>query len=62
MDAIFGKKRPEELFSARNGLLVAQPVERWFDSGKLVILPDLPERPAMLDLLAWMRRGPRSTA
>lgn len=52
MDAIFGKKRPEELFSVRNGLLVARPVERSFDSGKLVIVPDLPERPAVVELLA----------
>jgi hypothetical protein len=59
MDAIFGKKRPEELFSACNGLLVAQPVERWLDSGKLVIVPDLPERPALVELLAWVRRDTR---
>lgn len=59
MDAIFGKRRPEELFSARNGLIVAQPVARWFDSGKIVIVPDLPERPAMAELLAWMRRETR---
>lgn len=56
MDAIFGKRRPEELLSVRNGLVVAQPVAKWFDSGKFVIVPDLPERPAMAELLAWMRR------
>jgi hypothetical protein len=34
---------------------VTQPVEKWFGSSKLVIVPDLPERPAMVDLLTWIR-------
>ncbi|KGO78015.1 hypothetical protein PITC_025430 [Penicillium italicum] len=43
MDAIFGKIRPEELFSARNGLLMCRKLERYFDAGKFVIVPDIPD-------------------
>jgi hypothetical protein len=42
MDAIFGKKRPEELFSPRNGLLLHTRLERYWDAGKFVIVPDIP--------------------
>ncbi|KAJ5406619.1 hypothetical protein N7465_007903 [Penicillium sp. CMV-2018d] len=42
MDAIFGKTRPEELFSPRNGLLICSKIERYFDAGKFVIVPDIP--------------------
>ncbi|KAL3457609.1 hypothetical protein BJX64DRAFT_295846 [Aspergillus heterothallicus] len=59
MDAIFGKTRPAELFSARNGLLMCNTIESNFDSGKLVIVPDLPERPAPMELLAWIKREKR---
>jgi hypothetical protein len=41
MDAIFGKKRPPELFSPRNGLLLCKRLERYFDAGKFVIVPDV---------------------
>lgn len=34
MDAIFGKTRPGELFSPRNGLLMCRKLERYFDAGK----------------------------
>ncbi|KAJ5374612.1 hypothetical protein N7517_006618 [Penicillium concentricum] len=43
MDAIFGKKRPEELFSPLNGLLISKRLVRHFDAGKFVIVPDIPE-------------------
>ncbi|KAL2819092.1 hypothetical protein BDW59DRAFT_181768 [Aspergillus cavernicola] len=59
MDSIFGKKTPPELFSARNGMLVPMAVERFFDSGKFVICPDLPDRPALAELLAWIRQDSR---
>ncbi|EKV11278.1 hypothetical protein PDIG_51140 [Penicillium digitatum PHI26] len=42
LDAIFGKTRAEELFSPRNGLLLCKKLERYFDSGKFVIVPDIP--------------------
>ncbi|KAF3027321.1 hypothetical protein E8E15_005644 [Penicillium rubens] len=42
MDAIFGKKRSEELFSPRNGLLLHTRLERYWDAGKFVIVPDIP--------------------
>jgi hypothetical protein len=33
MDVIFGKIRPKELFSCRNGIIIHSAIERWFDSG-----------------------------
>ncbi|KAB8264844.1 hypothetical protein BDV32DRAFT_144879 [Aspergillus pseudonomiae] len=59
MDAIFGRKRPPELFSTKNGLLLFNGIERVFDAGKLVIVPDLTERPAIEELLAWIQRETR---
>ncbi|KAE8164545.1 hypothetical protein BDV40DRAFT_298344 [Aspergillus tamarii] len=55
MDAIFGKTSEPELFSARNGLLISYVIEKYFDDGKLVIVPDLPERPQVAELLAWLK-------
>jgi hypothetical protein len=43
MDEIFGKTRPEELFSSRNGLLIHRGIEEFFDAGIFVIIPDIPE-------------------
>ncbi|ODM19113.1 hypothetical protein SI65_05730 [Aspergillus cristatus] len=40
MDEMFGKRCPEELFSSRNGLVTSKDIERYFDSGVLVIVPD----------------------
>ncbi|KAE8157666.1 hypothetical protein BDV40DRAFT_308512 [Aspergillus tamarii] len=51
MDAICGKTSEPELFSARNGLLISSIIEKYFDDGKLVIVPDLPERPQVAELL-----------
>jgi HNH endonuclease len=55
MNAIFGKMQQDELFSARNGLIVSNEVETYFDSGKLVIVPDIssPSKPK------WLGRQPR---
>lgn len=55
MDTIFGKKRPPELFSPRNGLLVSRAIEKYFDSGKFVIVPDLPDRPPLAELISWVQ-------
>ncbi|KAL4787718.1 hypothetical protein BJX76DRAFT_369006 [Aspergillus varians] len=55
MDSIFGKKDAPELFSPRNGLLVCGTIERYFDSGKFVIVPDLPDRPPVAELLSWVQ-------
>ena len=55
MDAMFGKKRPPQLFSAMNGLLLHRCIERVFDSGKLVIVPDLADRPAVTEILSWIQ-------
>ncbi|PTU23482.1 hypothetical protein P175DRAFT_0556127 [Aspergillus ochraceoroseus IBT 24754] len=55
MDAIFGKTRTPELFSARNGLLISQQhLEEIFDCGKIVIVSDLPERPETSQLLKFL--------
>lgn len=43
MDAIFRKKRPGELLSPLSGLLLSQRLRHYFDAGKFVIVPDVPE-------------------
>lgn len=43
MDAIFGEQAEPELFSARNGLLLAQHIEKVFDNGKMAIVPYISE-------------------
>ncbi|KAI9374622.1 hypothetical protein BJX61DRAFT_281253 [Aspergillus egyptiacus] len=53
MDAIFGRVRPAELFSSRNGLVIYRDVERYFDKGIMVVVPDLPERPTRSALQFW---------
>lgn len=45
MDAIFGKVRPAELFYSRNRLMMFSVLERSFEAGLMVIVPNLPERP-----------------
>ncbi|OGM44733.1 hypothetical protein ABOM_007399 [Aspergillus bombycis] len=55
MDAIFGKTSEPELFSPRNGLLIVSALEKYFDDGKLVIVPDLPERPHAAEVLRWLK-------
>ncbi|OJJ45725.1 hypothetical protein ASPZODRAFT_152732 [Penicilliopsis zonata CBS 506.65] len=60
MDAIFGHTRPAELFSSRNGLIIASQIEKFFDAGVLVIVPDIPERPTRSMLSAWLyQKTPR---
>jgi hypothetical protein len=39
MDTIYGKKRPAELFSPRNDLVLCKRMERYPNAGKFVILP-----------------------
>ncbi|CAG7937422.1 unnamed protein product [Penicillium salamii] len=55
MDAIFGKRKHPELFSPRNGILVSVFIEQHLDSGKLVIVPDLENRPKIADLVNWLK-------
>jgi HNH endonuclease len=59
MNAIFGKMRHDELFSPRNGLIISKEVEEYFDSGKIVIVPDLSPKPSITQILAWSRSQPR---
>lgn len=62
MDAIFGKTRPGELFSPRNGLLMCRKLERYFDAGKFVIVPDVPnvqENALVSTVKSWLSREPR---
>lgn len=44
MDTIFGQIRPAKLFSSRNGLILSAANEKHFDTGVLVIVPNLPGR------------------
>ncbi|KAL1846747.1 hypothetical protein Plec18170_009038 [Paecilomyces lecythidis] len=59
MDAIFGKQSSPELFSERNGLIISNVIEKVFDAGVLVIVPDLPERPTQKILLNWLSQDIR---
>jgi hypothetical protein len=59
MDSIFGKTKTPELFSPKNGLIISSLIEDVFDSGKLVIVPDVPNIPSASDISAWVRREPR---
>ncbi|KAJ5970088.1 uncharacterized protein N7479_000006 [Penicillium vulpinum] len=62
MDGIFGKKRPAELFSPRNGLLLCKSWERYFDAGKFVIVPDIPdiqENVMVSAVKRWLNSEPR---
>jgi len=59
MDAIFGKTKTPELSSARNGLLVSSLVEDIFDLGKLVLVPDLPDKPSTIEIGIWIMKRPR---
>ncbi|OJJ44490.1 hypothetical protein ASPZODRAFT_168752 [Penicilliopsis zonata CBS 506.65] len=53
MDSIFGKMRPPQLFSSKNGLLIHSEIEQVLDAGVLVIVPDLPEKPTSAMLCSW---------
>jgi hypothetical protein len=59
MTATFGKTKSPELFSPRNGLIVSRPFAKEFDSGKMVIVPHLPEKPTRDQILSWLKREPR---
>ncbi|CAI7607125.1 unnamed protein product [Penicillium bialowiezense] len=53
MDAIFGEKRPSEMFSAKNGILMYLPLQAAFDKGIFVIIPDLPNKPSIFQMILW---------
>ncbi|KKA18479.1 hypothetical protein T310_7576 [Rasamsonia emersonii CBS 393.64] len=59
MDAVFRARKSPELFSPRNGLLISSCIEEFFDSGNLVLVPDLPDRPSVTDIRGWIKREPR---
>ncbi|RDW84072.1 uncharacterized protein DSM5745_04398 [Aspergillus mulundensis] len=58
INTIFGKERPAELFSATNGILISNFIRRYLDAGKIVIVPDVPDRPCRFEFLRWMWGGP----
>ncbi|KAL4904148.1 hypothetical protein BDW74DRAFT_179241 [Aspergillus multicolor] len=67
IDAIYGRKRCAELFSPKNGLLISVFIQRYIDAGKIVIVPDVPDRsPGCLGLSdyrwIWTLRSASSTA
>ncbi|KAJ5933951.1 hypothetical protein N7454_006280 [Penicillium verhagenii] len=45
---------PELFLPRTGGLLISASIERYMDVGKIVIVPDLPERPEALELLKWL--------
>ncbi|KAJ5131129.1 uncharacterized protein N7515_007168 [Penicillium bovifimosum] len=63
MDAISGKKRPEEPFSLLNGLLISKKFVRHFDAGKFVIEPDIPdivrENTLVSTVKRWLHHKPQ---
>jgi hypothetical protein len=59
MDAIFGKTKTPELFSPRDGLIISKAVEKVFDEGFMVIIPQLPERPTKAQISKWLIQEPR---
>ncbi|PLB42261.1 uncharacterized protein BDW47DRAFT_122032 [Aspergillus candidus] len=59
MDAIFGKIRPSELFSSRNGLIMSAVVEKSFDTGVIVIVPDIPDHPTRQVPCGWVNNEVR---
>ncbi|KAI9367659.1 hypothetical protein BJX61DRAFT_283392 [Aspergillus egyptiacus] len=54
LNCSFWKELRPELFSAKNGLLVSRAVENWLNSGKFLIVPDLPERPEAPSRSFWL--------
>ncbi|KAJ5335473.1 hypothetical protein N7452_007876 [Penicillium brevicompactum] len=60
MDAIFGKRKHLQLFSPQNGILVSAYIEDYLDSGKLIIVPDLEDRPKLTDLICWLKSPVRN--
>ncbi|RWQ91615.1 hypothetical protein C8Q69DRAFT_122967 [Paecilomyces variotii] len=59
MDAIFGTTDTPELFSPKNGLMISTCIEKYFDSGKIVLVPDIPEHASIIDIKGWVKRDPR---
>ncbi|KAJ5921426.1 hypothetical protein N7466_009752 [Penicillium verhagenii] len=49
-----------ELFSPRNGLLISTSIDRYMDTGKIVIVPDLPEQSNALEAIKWLTSQSRS--
>lgn len=45
----------KEDLSPKNGRLISSTIKRFFGSGKLVIVPDVPGRPSILDICAQIR-------
>ncbi|KAJ5874689.1 uncharacterized protein N7529_003119 [Penicillium soppii] len=55
MDAIFGQKRPAELFLPQNGLLIYKGLEKYFDAGKFAIVPTLAEGTLLSEVKRWVK-------
>lgn len=58
MDAIFGKIDPPELLSSQNGLVMSAAIEKYFDSGVFVIVPEVPDR-STRTLFPWKKQEVR---
>ncbi|KAI1355973.1 hypothetical protein F5Y01DRAFT_268171 [Xylaria sp. FL0043] len=59
MTEMCGEECKEELFSARNGLLLPTMIERAMDDWAIVIVPDLPNDPTIDEVKPWIASMPR---
>lgn len=59
MQGIFGETAKYELFSPKNGLMLLKPVEKAFDDGAIVIVPDIPNDPLPQQVEVWNKSNPK---
>lgn len=60
MDAIFGKMKKPELFSPLNGMIISDLVEKKFDSGFMIIVPDLSDCSIQAQIMLWNNSEPKN--
>jgi HNH endonuclease len=58
MAALFGKASKDEMFSPRNGLILANQVEALFDRGFFVIVPDIADE-TQASIEKWNKQSPK---
>ena len=59
MTAIFGSEASSELFSPRNGMIIASIVEEVFDKGFFVMVPRLSDNPSRAQVSLWNASDPK---
>lgn len=58
MSAIFGTEH-SELFHPRNGILIHNEIESKFEIGLFAIVPDIPDDPAIEQVIQWQEQEPK---